>query len=520
MRRIDLRIIKDFYHKVPVWVWYGLAALTPFFATTFRLFFVDVENVDLFHSFPTWNDEGLWWHQIGAMAEYGQPLGYFGYNGTHAQIGRFGPWGFAILLPYAAFAKIFGWNYNSMALANMLFLCLANALFMLLTRMEKKNIKWFVICACTSYITIYYANTSMSEPLRFSMGIILAGMLYRLYRFGGGKVYKYIVVPAVLLYCISAYLPFVLFIPYYVFGIRKESSLRFRIIVSFFATVTAAWIFNGISTLFAAPYTESAVKDILAAVQENPMQGIIMFVNRFFESLLEVDLTGILKFVSEGSLIGYFDLTYYMLMILLAVDLAVKVRKNEKMECVCKHTCIFCLFLLASFIFIFAGFYSTYLWTWVRGLNVAFCAVTCLLVLCGNKRIIVALTCFTILIFPRIWVTYDLTRYPTNAGLDRYYTTREELSECIDLAVSGDADPWENTCGIYGYSYDPYFVMCLPAGIGINFVLDETVCPYIKYAVVCGIESNSATVERLQGAGYDILWTDGKNALYVMRESI
>lgn len=509
--------IKAFYNKIPTQVWYGLAALTPFFITMFRLFFVVGENTNLFHSFPMWNDEGLWWHQIGAMEKYGEPLGYFGYNGTHAQIGRYGPWGVAILFPYAVFAKVFGWNYNSMALANMFFLCLAYMIFMLLTRMEKKNIKWLVLCICTSYLTIYYANTSMSEPLRFSMGIILAGMLYRLFIFKSGKIYKYIVVPVVLLYCINAYLPFVLFIPYYVFGVRKKSSLGFKIIVSFFATVITAWIFNGISTMFASPYTESAIKEIIAAVQENPKLGFIMFVNRFFDSLLEVDLTGIINLLSTGSLIGFFDVTYYMLLILLAVDLVVRVKKTENMEYVCKHTCIFCLFLLASFIFIFAGFYSTAAWTYVRGLNVAFCAVTCLLVNCGNKKIIVVLTCFTIAIFPRIWVTYNQSRYPTSEMLDRYYTAREEISECMELTTFDGADPWENTCGIYGYSYSPYFVLALPVGVGINFVFDEAIYPNMKYAAVCGTEANAAIVERLKDAGYCTLWTDGINALYIMK---
>lgn len=506
--------IKEFCHKVPVWVWYILAALIPFFVTMFRLFFVVGENTNLFHSFPIWNDEGLWWHQIGAMAKYGRPLGYFGYNATHAQVGRYGPWGVAILFPYAVFGKIFGWHYNSMALANMFFLCLANLIFLLLTRMEKKNIKWFVLCNITSYLTIYYANTSMSEPLRFSLGIILAGMMYRLFLLETGKIYKYVVVPLVLLYCINAYVPFVLFIPFYIFGIRQHSSLKCKLIISFFVTVVTAFVVNGITTMLSSPFIGSTITDIMEAFHEGFKQGIIMFFNNFFSSLLEADLTSVIALVSQGNLIGLFDMTYYMLVILLAVDLAIKMRKGEKMEYVDRHTCIFCLFLLVSFILIFAAFYSTDAWTYVRGLNVAFCAATYLLVNCGDKRIFMILTLSFIMILPRVWVTYNTSRYPTDSTLEYYDMAREELGECVQL-FADSSNPWENTCGIYGYGYDPYFITALPVGLGINFIFDDNVYPHIKYAVVCGTEFNDAIVERLQTTGFYEVWTDGRNALYV-----
>lgn len=42
---------------------------------------------------PVWNDEIGWYNQVAAVIEYGKPLGYYGYNGTHAQIGTWGAWG-------------------------------------------------------------------------------------------------------------------------------------------------------------------------------------------------------------------------------------------------------------------------------------------------------------------------------------------------------------------------------------------------------------------------------------------
>lgn len=40
-----------------------------------------------------YNDEVSWYNQVAAVVEYGKPLGYYGYNGSYAKIGTFGPWG-------------------------------------------------------------------------------------------------------------------------------------------------------------------------------------------------------------------------------------------------------------------------------------------------------------------------------------------------------------------------------------------------------------------------------------------
>ena len=47
---------------------------------------------------PSYNDEDFYFHQIKAILTYGQPLGYYGYDGSHALIGNFGFHGFIILV--------------------------------------------------------------------------------------------------------------------------------------------------------------------------------------------------------------------------------------------------------------------------------------------------------------------------------------------------------------------------------------------------------------------------------------
>ena len=42
---------------------------------------------------PVYSDEMSWYGQVMSVVEYGSPLGYYGYNATHAVLGTFGPWG-------------------------------------------------------------------------------------------------------------------------------------------------------------------------------------------------------------------------------------------------------------------------------------------------------------------------------------------------------------------------------------------------------------------------------------------
>ncbi|SHJ14022.1 hypothetical protein [Pseudobutyrivibrio xylanivorans] len=65
-----------------------------------------------------WNDEFYYYKMIQGMVDYGIPQGYFGYNESHAIIGNLGGWSVAMLLPYAFIGRIFGWNYMTPIIIN------------------------------------------------------------------------------------------------------------------------------------------------------------------------------------------------------------------------------------------------------------------------------------------------------------------------------------------------------------------------------------------------------------------
>ena len=94
--------------KKKVNFWYLAIAL--FFPVAISSLYLLLErnHQSLFSIMPAWNDEDFYYNQIKSMLEYGRPLGYYGYNGSHAPVGTFGAHGWFILLPYVVFCKIFG----------------------------------------------------------------------------------------------------------------------------------------------------------------------------------------------------------------------------------------------------------------------------------------------------------------------------------------------------------------------------------------------------------------------------
>ena len=60
---------------------------------------------DVYLANSKWNDEVFYYKMIEAVVKYGKPLGYFGYNGSTANIGRFGPWSPILFIVYVIYGK-------------------------------------------------------------------------------------------------------------------------------------------------------------------------------------------------------------------------------------------------------------------------------------------------------------------------------------------------------------------------------------------------------------------------------
>lgn len=66
------------------------------------------------------NDALFYYKQVEGMVESGIPVGFFGFNESHALKGSFAAWIPVVLLPWAIWGKIFGWSLASPILCNII----------------------------------------------------------------------------------------------------------------------------------------------------------------------------------------------------------------------------------------------------------------------------------------------------------------------------------------------------------------------------------------------------------------
>ena len=92
------------------------------------------------------NDEVIYNRQIVSVITHGGPQGYFGYDETHAAIGRYGGWGPILIWAYALPGFLFGSSINTVFWCNILFGILGLAIF---ARAARLNVREQLVCAAT-----------------------------------------------------------------------------------------------------------------------------------------------------------------------------------------------------------------------------------------------------------------------------------------------------------------------------------------------------------------------------------
>lgn len=232
------------------------------------------------------------------MIEYGAPLGYYGYNGTHAPVGTWGAWGWAPVLPYVLFGKLFGWELHSMALANMTFLSIALAVFIVLTRPNRKQKLWMVFVYLCSVITVFFSCTTMSEGLHYSLGIILVAMLIWMERWMRDT-RKTITAFDVALYCaisifvcnaVLVYMIFTLVVPLFVWFFFRKTKVPLRSGICLAATGLTAATADHIVSLTSASYPTDTISNIFTTIKEDGLyQGVCYTLDTFFGNMATVD---------------------------------------------------------------------------------------------------------------------------------------------------------------------------------------------------------------------------------------
>lgn len=123
-----------------------------------------------------WNDELFYYKQVESILHYGYPLGYFGFNESHALKLSFAAWSPVLVFPWVIWGLVFGWNLMSPILCNIFLMSLCCFLFVWLTRPSWKQMGALAFLFCLYTPFARYMLSGMAEVICFAMLILFYSM--------------------------------------------------------------------------------------------------------------------------------------------------------------------------------------------------------------------------------------------------------------------------------------------------------------------------------------------------------
>ena len=485
-------------------------------------------GVRLTDAVPVFNDEISWYGQVRSAAAYGAPLGYYGYNGSHAAIGTFGPWGPLMVYALSAIPAVRGMTLLTPVLTNLAASCLANLLFLALTRPSFRGALRLVLVSCLTYVSFTYVLTGMSESVRFSMGVILTGILWHLWENAkkGGRFYSlllYLIAPLFILFATGCYILFAIALPVWFLCLARRISLRSRkkglffwILFWILAFLVSLVLVGGVFYLrgrTASAYTTSTTGSLLATLGDGPGAALAFLKGRIKDAWKVISPLVLIRDWNYHH--GYymcFLVTYYLVILLLAVRLLLCIRKTYRDRASFPRY-LAAFLLLSGFLAAFVLLYTTVLPTLVRGLNIGFVSAVWLLCLGEDSERIIERRIALLMLAGMISFAFN---YPETILPGRFDpAVKESLAADQDLfetwiRVEKGADPWDNTVALYGSMTNRF--TGLPAGCGVNAMLDGTPVKQAGYAVLNLEKTNGIDMEKeavsLAENGYRELYRD------------
>ncbi len=266
-------------------------------------------------SCSNWNDELMYFKQIEAMVDYGHPIGYYGYCETHAVISTFGAWGPVVLLPFAAFGKIFGWTVASPIVVNILFLTIAFAIYVFFLKPSIEQQVFTSIMFIAYSIVARYAISSTPETMFLAFALIYCVGTYRTIKLDDNLKFR-LVCHLIMVYITAARGYYAIFSVLMMFALlkrRKFIELALQIVSLLLSIILFFYILKN----YAAPYF-GATLDTSSLSDSTVIIDTLK--NSFLESLSYMREALVLNTTMRGS----WYLVYFVLGIVIIVALLVK----------------------------------------------------------------------------------------------------------------------------------------------------------------------------------------------------
>lgn len=456
------------------------------------LLVICVLRVNPFRWVPLWSDEVGWYVQVNSAAKFGAPLGYTGYDETHAAVGTFGPWGAFLVCAMAVFGKIFGWHTYSPPLMNVAYWMLANLAFFLFTRPKRSTLMKLTALNFVLFLSVQYMFTAMSECTRFSMAIVLAGLFYYLLQDENKERRGYFVVlsaiaPILLFLFINGYILFSFLLPVYGYvWFKYLKPSRCRALVFFALVVLLPILFFQVCYFIQVKTTAFFPQGAVGACLKQPNLAAVL---KALKAIVVANLKRAdFSFIFRNPLLEYgcissYLLFYYCLAIVVWVRLVATLVVSKKL-----HPLVLLIAsALSVFVIAFLALYSTRSsWTYIRGLNVAFVFsmyLVCMLKWPKLHLALFGLVFMQFLPFATVIKGDMALRYSERSVYGGGYEFLKRYSDVFSakLVPVQSKDPWDNTVACYGRPTN--HGCAFPAGISWNYIMDGHAVSKPRYIV-------------------------------------
>ena len=458
----------------------------------YTLFYCGDSNLLTFS--PQWSDELSHFRITRDILEYGEPLGYYGYNGSHAILFS-GVWSPLRELGYVLYGLCFGFEHYSPLVANILFLCFANLFFILLTKPSNKQLFLLICFNLTSYCFIYFTFSCMSECFFYALAIIACGILYRLQFKHTSLFFKYVVSPLYFLLCGLICVSLIIFIGVYFLIIFKKYSLRKNICLTTLLSAICLVMTYMFSISIEAPYPESWSNPFSAS----HLNSIYGFVKKQMVNI-------------PTNSVPVFTYSFALFVILCCFCIYFFLRMIRKKDARFPEMLCVTLLLFGFFGALFIMYPSESLW---RNLLIILVFTLYALILLVPEKKLFCLLISCALIGTLLCNSNCLNNVATH-HIDKnfVYDNAEEETALLHrlIEINPEKGKWENTVLIFSTNY-----LFLPTGAGINLYLSPkiNIPTEIGYAMVDVTLSKYDDISiALTNAGYIEIHKDDTYAIY------
>ncbi|MCM1263981.1 MAG: hypothetical protein NC313_14815 [Butyrivibrio sp.] len=422
-----------------------------------------------------WNDEIFYYKMIGAFADYNEPLGYFGYNESHAAIGNLGPWSPFLLLPYVLYAKLIGWSLMSPIYCNLLMMTAAMFVFVFLVRPDRKQAFFICVVYCLNYYYTRYIFSVMVETYINALFLLFFSISFGMFKeLGKGhtKGRKFIVVTnilAVLMTLARPYYVLLFVVPGYCW--YKTSSKKLGIILQTIIAGVCILLYFVCSKYFCAAYfTDIVETEWLKMIFTDTFMGIRNALKILISSTYQM-----LRYIGNGIVSG--DMVGSSWAVMLAVCVWIYYRWHEDNKNM-KFFWAYCLVYLL--LMILAVYYMYSIYTGSRHIaTFTFIAIFMVAVFEKSNKLkayiaVLFIWCFCIRATDTYY--YEIPTY-TDEKAAVIQSGVSELSGYNMIDEYSD-NPWDNTI-IWMLSdsqtLDFTCLYAVPDGMGINLCTQEYV---------------------------------------------